>query len=418
MQSSLTAKPDVARKAAPEIAKSAPKELLPACQDLVISTKTECLYLNTQIVVPDIFWKIPVIRYWEHREGVIKKQTKIICSSNAEYEDYKARLALLQKNEYNEKVIKFVDNTGFVPLPSALEPLEPLAQQPVLEPADKLADKLAERPLPQLSKTAANRRRLKYKNERKLTVGISKKDILNVRRKEKLGAFYNCVALTIRICCDGTFYECHAKIFNTGKIEVPGRIDKPMMEQLKHKILAILQPFHPDIVMDYKMCKRGVLINSGFNCGFLIDRDKIHSILKTKYGIETSYDSCSYQGVKCKFYYNESASTSACEQKGRILEADLMKKKDLIVTTKYTEVAFMIFRTGSCIIVGNCCKKVLYFVYDFIKTVFKNEYREISMGPVGPPVTKNKKKRRITVTCSPEYYRDCVTTAFAAAPLS
>jgi len=157
--------------------------------------------------------------------------------------------------------------------------------------------------------------------------------------------------------------------------------------------------------LHYVACKRGVLINSGFKCGFYIDRDKIYHLLRNKYGIEASYDSCSYQGVKCKFYFNHELGYDPLKQSGRILEADAVKKKDMKrdsgSTTKYTEVAFMIFRTGSVIIVGNCSKRVLYFIYEFIKHVLRNEYREISMGNEEAAAPKKKKTRKMYITLQP-----------------
>ena len=41
--------------------------------------------------------------------------------------------------------------------------------------------------------------------------------------------------------------------------------------------------------------------------------------------------------------------------------------EELIESKKYTKVSFMIFRTGSGLIVGNCSENVLMHVYDFIK---------------------------------------------------
>jgi hypothetical protein len=357
----------------------------PTCEELVISTKTKCLYLNSPIPIYEVFWRVPVVPYWRPEEGVIKKQTKIICDSHASFEEYQERLLQLPSYSYNEKVIKFVDNTGYVPTDEGMQTTP-------------------------LSKTAANRRRIKYKNERKLTIGISKKDILNVRRKEKQGAFYNCVALTLRIRYREMFHEVHAKVFNTGKIEVPGRIDSEMMAYIKTRIIDIMQPFvnAAETPLEYKACKRGVLINSGFKCGFYIDRDKINHILRNKYGIETSYDSCSYQGVKCKYYFNRKYRYDPLKQTGRILEEDMMKKKEMNASEDYVEVAFMIFRTGSCIIVGNCSKRVLYFIYDFIRSVLHNEYHEISMGLEEPAPTKNKKVRKMFISVTREYLEDAV----------
>ena len=61
----------------------------------------------------------------------------------------------------------------------------------------------------------------------------------------------------------------------------------------------------------------------------------------------------------------------------------------------------MLFRTGSCLIVGNCNEEILYFVFNFIKELLKNEYINIR-APSEDLVVKNKinkiKKRKITVS--------------------
>ena len=286
-----------------------------------------------------------------------------------------------------------MDNAGYVP--SEEQTAQDMGEPKSMAPGWT-------RPL--LSKTAANRRKLKYKNERKLTIGMCKKDVLNVRRKEKQGAFYNCVAMTLRIKYEGVYYEFHAKIFNTGKIEVPGRMNSEMMELIKQEILRMLSSVivFPE-PLAYVSCKRGVLINSGFKCGFIVDRDKVHHILKTKYGIETSYDSCSYQGVKSKYYFNHELGFDPAKQTGRILEGDASRMKDLNMNKKYSEVAFMIFRTGSCIIVGNCSKRVLYFIYEVIRGILAAEFSQISMGLEEVVQAKKKKTRRITLACSEDY---------------
>jgi len=358
--------------------------ILPSCGELVISTKTKCLYLSAPVPIEEVFWRVPILPYWMPATGVVKKQTKIICSSPEEYDAYQEKVAALDPAIFSEKVIKFVDNAGYVPkeMPS---------------PEDEA----------RMSKTAVNRRKLKYKNERKITIGMCKKDVLNVRRKEKQGAFYNCVAFTLRILYEGMYYEFHAKIFNTGKIEVPGRMNHDMMEAIKTEIIRLLSPLlTTEVPLAFVSCKRGVLINSGFKCGFLVDRDKVHHLLKTKYGIETSYDSCSYQGVKSKFYFNHDKGFDKEQQTGRIDVLDQTKMKNLNVDKKYSEVAFMIFRTGSCIIVGNCSKRVLYFIYEFIRDLLAREYEVISMGLEEPVVAKQKKARKVMISCSETYLQD------------
>jgi hypothetical protein len=217
------------------------------------------------------------------------------------------------------------------------------------------------------------------------------------------------VAFTLRILYEGVYYEFHAKIFNTGKIEVPGRMNHDMMEAIKTEIIRLLSPLlTTEGPLAFVSCKRGVLINSGFKCGFLVDRDKVHHLLKSKYGIETSYDSCSYQGVKSKFYFNHDKGFDKEQQTGRIDVLDQTKMKNLNVDKKYSEVAFMIFRTGSCIIVGNCSKRVLYFIYEFIRDLLAREYDVISMGLEEPVALKQKKSRKVMISCSETYLQHVV----------
>ena len=239
------------------------------------------------------------------------------------------------------------------------------------------------------------KKRVVYKNERKLTVGMCKKDIINSRRKKKSGAFYNCFALIVRFLPSGRipngngggdkdenddFQEFHVKVFNTGKLEIPGRFSTVVLHRIKQIVLDIVQPFRQGTdPLCYVDGKDGVLINSNFKCGYFIDRDRIHTLLRNKYGIETSYNSSSYQGVKCKYYFNNENGFNG-PQTGSILEKDAMKMKELAKTKKYTKISFMIFRTGSCIIVGNCTKKILYFIYEFLKNILTQEYAVISTG--------------------------------------
>jgi len=78
-----------------------------------------------------------------------------------------------------------------------------------------------------------------------------------------------------------------------------------------------------------------------------------------------------------------------------------MKMSELIENKKYTEVSFMIFRTGSCLIVGNCSEPVLVFIYKFIRKLFNEEYQHIAIMSEDP-VIKNKqiklKKKFISVS--------------------
>lgn len=338
------------------------------CDELYISTKTKVLFLNQAIDIHKIFWEIPVIEYSSPKNGVVKKQMKIVSKTPEEYEEYCQKLTNIPY--YVEHVIKQINN------PSA--------------------------------------RRIKFKDERKITIGISKKDIMNCRGKVK-NAFYNCFAMILRFNFEGIFREIHVKIFNTGKMEIPGIPNVKLLEIIKNMILDILRPFVNTtdtqfVPLDFLNNENedSVLINSNFNCGFYINREKLYGILRNKYKIEAAYDPCSYPGVKCKFYFNHENGFDHEIQKGLINMEDFKQKRgELMDNKRYTEVSFMIFRTGSCLIVGNCSEPVLRFIFEFIKNILREEYESIWTS-TEDPIQKNKKVkiRKRSILMTPKYFQE------------
>jgi hypothetical protein len=320
--------------------------------DLLISTKTKVLFLNQMVDIHNIFWKIPIIDYWRPEQGVVKKQIKIVSKTKEQLDEYKQKLNSLMY--YQEHILKQIDN------PTS--------------------------------------RSIQFKDERKLTVGISKKDITMQKNRIK-NAFYNCMAIVIRFrpIVNGIqtqFKEVHVKLFNTGKMEIPGIVNYLILEQVKQIVLNILSEFRviantscdissesaTEKILFVDNCKEDhVLINSNFNCGFFVNREKLYLILNSpKYNLETSYDPCNYPGVKCRFYFNIEIGFNIQQQTGSVLETDRnYKLSDLTECKKYTEVSIMIFRTGSCIIVGNCSEKILRFIFNFIKKILLDEYENI-----------------------------------------
>lgn len=340
---------------------------MPLCEELYISTKTKVLFLNKEIDIYNIFWNIPVLEYWKPEEGVIKKQMKIVSKTQEEFQEYKKKLEGV--GYYTENIIKQIDN------PTA--------------------------------------RRIKFKDERKITVGVSKKDIMNCRGKVK-NAFYNCFAMILRFKYGNAaenktmFKEIHVKIFNTGKLEIPGVLDAKLLDIVKEMILQILQP-NIDTLLEFieTDSENNVLINSNFNCGYYINRDILHNILLSdKYNIESAYDPCSYPGVKCKFYFNNNNGFNETLQKGKILPEDrALKLSELELNKKYTEISFMMFRTGSCLIVGNCSERILKFVFEFIKKFLVEEYKNIQVPNEDTTVKiKKVKLRKKTILMSADYY--------------
>lgn len=339
----------------------------PECGKLHISTKTKVLFLNCEINTLKTFWSVPVIEYWRPMEGVVKKQIKVTTNSKEEFDEMQTTLNECEQR-YTEMVIKTVDTT--------------------------------------------NGKKTKFKDDRKITIGTSKKDIMNCRGKQKK-AFMNCFAIIIRILYEGEFREVHVKVFNTGKLEIPGVPEDEMLETVRLKVIEYLQPhLETEVPLDY-VSKDGVgsdedvLINSGFHCGFCINQKVFYGILRSeKYGIETSYDSCHYPGIRCKYYYRNYLPAEHPDQNGRIGADDNgIKLSQLELSKKYTCVSFMIFSTGNCLVVGNCSKAVLLHVFEFMKRLLMDEYGHIYIpAPTTIAKLKKKKQRKRTVAMNPAYY--------------
>lgn len=311
---------------------------IPKCSDIYISTKTKIAYLNQEVNLSDLFWKLKIMPYATAKNGLVKKQMKM---NNSTQEELDQITSLLKKEEYfTENIITHIVN--------------PLG-------------------------------RIKFKDIRKINIGISKKDILSYRSKKK-GAFYNCFALILRLSYDGTFREIHVKVFNTGKLEIPGIQGDDLLIMVLDLLIELLQPFFNTPLTYSKDGIETVLINSNFNCGYFINRDKLHDILKYKYKLHSIFDPCSYPGIQCKFYY---------DNEEKIQTGIRVQNKQQIC------LSFMIFRTGSVLIVGKCNDDILIKVYNFLVNLFKIEYADIESGTVegdiGRAQVKKKKIKKITI---------------------
>ena len=121
---------------------------IPEPSDIYISTKSKIAYLTDPIDLK-IFWDIPVIPYATAKNGVIKKQIKFNSKTPEELNIIQERLQA--ELYYEEHVMSHIDNPNG---------------------------------------------RIKFKDIRKVTIGISKKDIMSYRSKKKQ-AFYNCFVMII-----------------------------------------------------------------------------------------------------------------------------------------------------------------------------------------------------------------------------
>jgi TATA-box binding protein (TBP) (component of TFIID and TFIIIB) len=310
----------------------------PTPTNIYISTKSKIAYLEQPIDLK-IFWDIPIITYTTPKNGVIKKQLKINSKTPEDLISIQNRLK--KELYYDEHIICHIDNPNG---------------------------------------------RIKFKDIRKITIGISKKDIMSYRSKKKQ-AFYNCFVMILRIKFEDTFKEFHIKVFNTGKLEIPGVQSEAMFEKVLKHIIEILQPYH-EYPISYKQTSDTVLINSNFNCGFYINREVLYDTLRNKYNIQAIYDPCSYPGIQCKFYYNNDIGVQTGMQ---------ISKENKDKYNNITEVSFMIFRTGSVLIVGMCDENILEVIYHFLTSLLKTEFKFICQKLITKDDInlKDKKKKKI-----------------------
>jgi hypothetical protein len=119
-------------------------------------------------------------------------------------------------------------------------------------------------------------------------------------------------------------------------------------------------------------------------------------VYKLKYNIQSIYDPCSYPGIQCKFYFNPDIEID--KQTG-----SQISKENMDVYKNVKEISFMIFRTGSVLIVGKCDENVLIVIYNFLKNILNTEYKFICQRNANnelinenkllEPSTKDKKKK-------------------------
>ena len=328
---------------------------LPKCTPIYVSTKTKISYLTRQIDINRVFWDIPVLKYATPKEGTIKKQMKFSTTDPAELESIRAKLNQ-EVACVNEFVIEHIENPDG---------------------------------------------RIKFKDQRKISIGLCKKDIVSYRIKQKR-AFFNCFVVILRIVDEDdeqrNFKEMHVKVFNTGKLEIPGVKTDAMLHKVQNLLVSILRPIvGDDLDFQRDQCET-VLINSNFKCGYYINRDALYKLLKYKYRINCNYDACSYPGIQCKFFYvqgmhlGEQTGQQPMHSDDDAATMTNKHKKARNDTKAHYEISFMIFRTGSVLIVGKCNEDVLHEIYEFIRTMLETEYMTIGKCLVSTDASLEKKR--------------------------
>ena len=334
--------------------------LPPLATNIYVSTMTKVAQISWKTFdLVALFWKIPIMEYGIPKNGIIKKQMKMVSYTKEEVRDIQLKIREQTKalQKCSEHVISSID------IPNG---------------------------------------HVKFKDIRKISIGIDKKDILHRRSRPK-SAFYNCMVLMIRLRKEEEeeveYKEYHVKIFNTGKIGIPGIQDDRTFFLLIQIAIEALQPFCLEKLAYRENSLETILINTNFNCGYFINRELLYDILVRKYNIQAGYEPCSYPGIQCTFYYDSLAKHQfgyIKDPKRQELYQRQKKKNNKANPLAIKEVSFMIFRTGSVLISGKKhenTEDILAVVYEFLKKLFYTEYYTIrQIGPVHLDIFETKRE--------------------------
>lgn len=168
----------------------------------------------------------------------------------------------------------------------------------------------------------------------------------------------------------GRFKETNIKLFINGGFQMTGISSEAMARASLTRLIALTRGC--DIWSDddavciksFNVC----MMNSDYNVGKAIRRDRLYRILVEEYGLQCSYEPMRYQGVNTKFYWNAARPADAppgicpcpeaCKGDGGGYAIGECKK-----------ITISPFRTGSVIITGAKDYKQLGDAYDFINGV-------------------------------------------------
>lgn len=119
------------------------------------------------------------------------------------------------------------------------------------------------------------------------------------------------------------------------------------------------------------------LINCDFKSNFIINNTKLQQILNKKYHIFPSYEPNDYPGLKIGFYSNPLQSLEQQKIGKCCCEVSCISKGKKATCIKIT---ISIFQSGSVIITAAKSIEQIKLAFNFITTVFKNEYLNIRRG--------------------------------------
>lgn len=211
------------------------------------------------------------------------------------------------------------------------------------------------------------------------TKGTSFKDIM-LKQKDVKKSFFNQATLVVRReISPMNWKEINVKLFRNGGVQMTGVRSLQMSADTIRWLVTFLTETCPIPVFAQAptISKEEIqLINTDFSIGAKVRRDVLHRILTDTYGLNSSYESAIYQGVKTKFFYNAQRPAGTfpgvcgcprlCKGTGDGTQVGECKK-----------ITISPFQTGQVIITGARAMEQIDEAFVFIKKVFTDNADEI-----------------------------------------
>ena len=188
--------------------------------------------------------------------------------------------------------------------------------------------------------------------------GVKQKKVKK-RKKDnhkKRKFFYNQV--TMHVVLDKII---NVKIFNNGGVQMTGLKHYEQSDKILHLLTDSF--FQKELIQSKEITTRKiVLINSDFDIGFKIDREKLHRLVSDK-EYYSSFEPIIYPGVNIKYYFNVNhplqngicQCSSICDGKG--------------LNRNCKKITIAVFKSGKIIITGGQCLQHINTAYEFIHTI-------------------------------------------------
>jgi TATA-box binding protein (TBP) (component of TFIID and TFIIIB) len=246
--------------------------------------------------------------------------------------------------------------------------------------------------------------KMEYKGQ---TKGTCFKDIMLKPKTTKTSFFNQATIIVRREVSPLNWKEINVKIFRNGGVQMTGirsiEMSSDTIRWLLEHLLSTCrgEPIFTSTPNIHK--EQTQLINTDFSIAAKVRRDILHKILSDTYGLNSSYESAIYQGVKTKYFYN--AQRPADKPPGRCPCERLCKGTgDGSKIGECKKITISPFQTGNGIITGARDMAQINEAYEFIKEVFTTHadtvLRKIYVLPtkaagepeVTAPKTKTKAK--------------------------